>query len=91
MDPKRLDQKTVVQIVWILTVRISQAQTPSGSIQGGVPLSRVNANPDDFDDDDDDDDDDDTELMRNSAGNISREQTLAAVMKTESIRCQSLF
>ena len=62
-------------------VRISQAQTPSGSIQGGVPLSRVNANPDDFDDDDDDDD---TELMRNSAGNISREQTLAAVMKTES-------
>ena len=89
MDPKRLDQKTVVQKVWTLTVRISQAQTPSGSIQGGVPLSRVNANPDDFDDDDDDDDD--TELMRNSAGNISREQTLAAVMKTESIRCQSLF
>ena len=76
-------------------VKISQAQTPSGSIQGGVPLSRVNANLDDFDDDDDDDDDDDndddTELMRNSAGNISREQTLAAVMKTESIRCQSLF
>ena len=73
---------------------LSQAQTPSGSIQGGVPLSRVNANPDDFDDDDDDDDDDnddDIELMRNSAGNISREQTLAAVMKTESIRCQSLF
>ena len=69
-------------------VKISQAQTPSGSIQGGVPLSRLNANPDDFDDDDDDDD---TELMRNSAGNISREQTLAAVMKTESIRCQSLF
>ena len=68
-------------------VKISQAQTPSGSIQGGVPLSRVNANPDDFDDDDDDD----TELMRNSAGNISREQTLVAVMKTESIRCQSLF
>ena len=90
MDPKRLDQKTVVQIVWTLTVRISQAQTPSGSIQGGVPLSRVNANPDDFDDDDDDDDDD-TELMRNSAGNISREQTLVAFMKTESIRCQSLF
>ena len=90
MDPKRLDQKTVVQIVWTLTVRISQAQTPSGSIQGGVPPSRVSANPDDFDDDDDDDDDD-TELMRNSAGNISREQTLAAVMKTESIRCQSLF
>ena len=73
-------------------VKISQAQTPSESIQGGAPLSRVNANPDDFDDDDDDDDnDDDTELMRNSAGNISREQTLAAVMKTESIRCQSLF
>ena len=71
-------------------VKISQAQTPSGSIQGGVPLWRVNANPDDFDDDDDDDDDD-IELMRNSAGNISREQTLAAVMKTESIRCQSLF
>ena len=69
-------------------VKISQAQTPSGSIQGGVPLSRVNAHPDDFDDDDDDDD---TELMRNSAGNISREQTLVAFMKTESIRCQSLF
>ena len=69
-------------------VKISQAQTPSGSIQGGVPLSRVNANPDDFDDDDDDDD---TELMRNSAGNISREQTLVAFVKTESIRCQSLF
>ena len=68
-------------------VKISQAQTPSGSIQGGVPLSRVNANPDDFDDDDDDD----TELMRNSAGNISREQTLVAFVKTESIRCQSLF
>ena len=29
--------------------------------------------------------------MSDSAGNISREQTLAAVMKTESIRCQSLF
>ena len=37
-------------------VKINQAQTPVGSIQGGVPLSRVNANPDDDDDDDDDDD-----------------------------------
>ena len=36
-------------------VKISQAQTPVGSIQGGVPLSRVNTNPDDDDDDDDDD------------------------------------
>ena len=35
-------------------VKISQAQTPVGSIQGGVPLSRVNTNPDDVDDDDDD-------------------------------------
>ena len=30
-----------------------------GSIQGGVPLSRVNTSPDDDDDDDNDDDDDD--------------------------------
>ena len=28
-------------------VKINQAQMPVGSIQGGVPLSRVNANPDD--------------------------------------------
>ena len=40
-------------------VKISQAQTPVGSIQGGVPLPRVNTNPDDADDDDDDDDDND--------------------------------
>ena len=34
-------------------VKISQAlQTPVGSIQGGVPLSRVNTNPDDNDGDD---------------------------------------
>jgi len=33
-------------------VKINQAQTPVGSIQGGVPLSRVNANPDDDGDDD---------------------------------------
>ena len=34
-------------------VKISQAQTtPVGSIQGGVPFSRVNANPDNDDDDD---------------------------------------
>ena len=33
-------------------VKISQAlETPVGSIQGGVPLSRVNINPDDDDDD----------------------------------------
>ena len=37
-------------------VKISQAQTPVGSIQGGVPLSTVNTNPDDYDDDDNDDD-----------------------------------
>ena len=40
-------------------VKIGQAQTPVGSIQGGVPLPRVNTNPDDADDDDDDDDDND--------------------------------
>ena len=28
-------------------VKINQAQTLVGSIQGGVPLSRVNTNPDD--------------------------------------------
>ena len=34
-------------------VKISQAlQTPVGSIQGGVPPSRVNTNPDDDDGDD---------------------------------------
>ena len=32
-------------------VKISQAQTPVGSIQGGVPFSRVNTNPDNDDDD----------------------------------------
>ena len=37
-------------------VNISQAQTPVGSIQGGVPLPTVNTNPDDYDDDDNDDD-----------------------------------
>ena len=34
-------------------VTISQEQTPVGSIQAGVPLSRVNTNPNDDDDDDD--------------------------------------
>ena len=34
-----------------------------GSIQGGVPLSRVNTSPDDDDDDDDDNDDDDIPLV----------------------------
>lgn len=33
-------------------VKISQAQATVGSIQGGIPPSRVNANPD-YDDDDD--------------------------------------
>ena len=33
-------------------VKISQAQTPVGSTQGGVPFSRVNTNPDNDDDDD---------------------------------------
>ena len=37
-------------------VKISQAQTPVGSIEGGVPLPKVNTNPDDDDDDDDKDD-----------------------------------
>ena len=32
-------------------VKCSQAQTRVGSIQGGVPLSRVNTNPDDDDGD----------------------------------------
>ena len=39
-------------------VKISQAQTPVESFQGGITLSRVNTNPDNDDDDDDDDDDD---------------------------------
>ena len=59
MDPKRLDQKTGSskmegrshETVWTRMVKISQAQTPVGSIQGGVPLSRLNTNPDDDDDD----------------------------------------
>ena len=33
-------------------VRVSGTQLNAGSIQGGVPLSRVNTNPDDDDDDD---------------------------------------
>jgi len=38
-----------------LMVKTSQAlQTPVGSIKGGVPLSRVNTNPDDDDDGDND-------------------------------------
>ena len=37
------------QTVWTLMVKISQAQTPVGSIQGGVPLSRLNTKPDDDD------------------------------------------
>ena len=32
-------------------VKCNQAQTRVGSIQGGVPLSRVNTNPDDDDGD----------------------------------------
>ena len=35
------------QTVWTCMVKISQAQTPVESIQRGVPLSRVNTNPDD--------------------------------------------
>ena len=55
MDQKRLDQKNKMerqshQTVCTSMVKINQAQTPVGSIQGGVPLSRVNANPD-YDDD----------------------------------------
>ena len=61
MDPKRLDQKAGSsknnmerrshQTDRTLMVKISQAQAqaPVGSIQGGVPLSRVNTNPDDDD------------------------------------------
>ena len=64
VDSKRLEQNTGLsknkmerwshQTDWTLMVKTSQAQTPVGSIQGGVPLSRVNTNPDDDDDDDDD-------------------------------------
>ena len=36
-------------------VKTSQAQTPVGSIQGGVPLLRVSTNPDVDDDDDNED------------------------------------
>ena len=35
------------QTVWTCMVKISQAQTPVESFQRGVPLSRVNTNPDD--------------------------------------------
>ena len=67
MDPKRLDQKTGSSKNKMerrshqtadrnLIVKISQSQTPVRSIEGGVPLSRVNTNPNDDDDDDDDDD-----------------------------------
>ena len=70
MNPKRLDQKTELSKNKMerrshetadrtLMVTISQTQTPLRSIQGGVPLSRVNTNPDEDDNDDDDDDDDD--------------------------------
>ena len=63
MDPKRSDQKTGSSRNKMerrshqtadrtLMVKISQSQTPVRSIQGGVPLSRVNINPDDDDDDD---------------------------------------
>ena len=56
MDQKRLDQKNKMerqshQTVCTSMVKINQAQTPVGLIQGGVPLSRVNASPDDDDDD----------------------------------------
>ena len=40
------------QTDWTLMVKISQKQTPVGSIQGEFPLSRVKTNPDDDDDDD---------------------------------------
>ena len=39
-----------LQTVCTSMVKINQAQTPVGSIQGGVPLSGVNANPN-YDDD----------------------------------------
>ena len=38
------------QTDWTLMVKISQKQTPVGSIQGVFPLSRVKTNPDDDDD-----------------------------------------
>ena len=67
MNPKILDQKTGSsknkvkrrshQLVWTRMVKIRQAQIPVGSIQGGLPLPRVNTNPDDDDDDGDDNDD----------------------------------
>ena len=54
-------------------VKISQTQTPVGSIQGGVPLSRVNANPDD--DDDDDDDDDELQLILFTTTTLGAEES----------------
>ena len=59
------------QTVWTRMVKISQTQTPVGSIQGGVPLSRVNANPDD---DDDDDDDDDLQLILSTTATLGAEE-----------------
>ena len=66
MNPKILDRKIGSsknkvkrrshETVWTRMVKISQAQTPVGSIQGGIPLPTVNTNPDDYDDDDNDDD-----------------------------------
>ena len=49
-------------------VKISQARTPVGFIQGGVPLSRVNTNPDDDDDDDEEEEEeeDKTNLLCNA-------------------------
>ena len=47
-------ENRVVQIVWTRMVKISQAQTPVGSIQRGVALSKVKTNPDDDDIDDSD-------------------------------------
>ena len=56
------------QTVWTRMVKISQTQTPVGSIQGGVPLSRVNANPDD------DDDDDELQLILSTTATLGAEE-----------------
>ena len=48
--PKNKMERQSHQTVCTSMVKINQAQTPVGSIQGGVPLSRVNSNPD-YDDD----------------------------------------
>ena len=46
---QKQDGETILPDSLDLLVKISHAQTPVGSILGGVPLSRVITNPDDDD------------------------------------------